>query len=112
MGTKTLWEKKKLLVTSNFFFSCSVFERLVLQTRKNQGLFGKGLYGTYKQNFNFLFTFILSPANAFNLDQLKILLFGKELRKMRNYMYNDIDNNTITTAPVLFENNRIKSSSS
>ena len=42
-GKKTLWEKEKLLVTSNFSFSCSVFERLVLQTRKNQGLFGKGL---------------------------------------------------------------------
>ena len=40
---KTLWEQEKLLVTSNFSFSHSVFERLVLQTRKNQGLFGKGL---------------------------------------------------------------------
>ena len=42
-GLKTLWEKEKLLVTSNFSFSRSVFKRLVLQTRKNQGLFGKGL---------------------------------------------------------------------
>ena len=42
---KTLREKEKdkLLVTSNFPFSNSVFKRLVLQTRKNQGLFGKGL---------------------------------------------------------------------
>ena len=49
-GWKTLWEKKKLLVTSNFIFSHSVFKRLVLQTRKNQGLFGKGiaLYQTTK----------------------------------------------------------------
>ena len=43
IGFKTLWEKEKLLVTSNFFFSHSVFKRLVLQTRENQGLFGKGL---------------------------------------------------------------------
>ena len=42
-GKKTLWEKEKLLVTSNFSFSHSVFKRLVLQTCKNQGLFGKGL---------------------------------------------------------------------
>ena len=28
---------------SNFSFSCSVFKRLVQQTRKNQGFFGKGL---------------------------------------------------------------------
>ena len=40
---KTLWEKEKLLVTSNFSFSHSVFNRLVLQARKNQRLFGKGL---------------------------------------------------------------------
>ena len=42
-GLKTLCEKEKLLVTSNFSFSHSVFKRLVLQTRENQGLFGKGL---------------------------------------------------------------------
>ena len=35
--------KQFLLVTSNFSFSRSVFKRLVLETRKNQGLFGKEL---------------------------------------------------------------------
>ena len=40
---KILWEKEKLLVTSNFSFSHSVFKRLVLQTCKQQGLSGKGL---------------------------------------------------------------------
>ena len=39
---KTLWEKEKLLVTSNFSVSHCVFERFALQTHKNQGLFGKG----------------------------------------------------------------------
>ena len=38
-----LWEKAKLLLTSNFSFSHSVFKRLIMQTRENQGLFGKGL---------------------------------------------------------------------
>ena len=42
MGKKR-WEKEKLLVRSNFSFPHIVFKRLVLQTRKNQGLFGKGL---------------------------------------------------------------------
>ena len=42
-GWKTLREKLKLLVTANFFFSHSAFKRLVLQTRENQGLFGKRL---------------------------------------------------------------------
>ena len=40
---ETMWEKEKLLVASNFSFSHSAFKRLVLQTHKNQGLFGKGL---------------------------------------------------------------------
>ena len=40
---KTLWEKEKLLTTSNSSFSHSVFKGLVLQTCTNQGLFGKGL---------------------------------------------------------------------
>ena len=52
-GWKTLGEKKKLLITSNFFFSQSVFKRLVLQTHENQGLFGemvnKVLFETFIQ---------------------------------------------------------------
>ena len=32
-----------------------------------------------KPNFNFLFRFVLSSANAFNLDVSKFLLFGKGL---------------------------------
>ena len=42
-GLKTQWEKEKLLVTSNFSFSHSVFKILILQTRENPGLFGKWL---------------------------------------------------------------------
>ena len=41
-GRKYCGEKEKLLVASNFSFTHSVFRRLVLHTRKNQGLFGKG----------------------------------------------------------------------
>ena len=40
---RKLEEKEKSLVTRNISFSQRVFERLVLQTYKNQGLFGKGL---------------------------------------------------------------------
>ena len=36
------------IVTSNFSFPHCVFRRLVVQTRKNQGLFGKGLITTTK----------------------------------------------------------------
>ena len=45
---KTLREKEKLLITSNFSFSHSVFQKLVLQTSQNQGLFGKGLTLIFK----------------------------------------------------------------
>ena len=40
-------EKEKLLFTSNFSFSHSVLKRLLLQTRKNKSLFGKGLNSKY-----------------------------------------------------------------
>ena len=36
-----MWEKEKLLATSNFSFSHSVLKRFVLQTSKTQGLFRK-----------------------------------------------------------------------
>ena len=45
------WRKwLKVFQTSNFSFSYSVFKRLALQTRKNQGLFGKSL--THYQTTN------------------------------------------------------------
>ena len=42
-GLTTLWEKEKLLVTSNFSFSHSVFKRLVSQGRQTVSLCGNGL---------------------------------------------------------------------
>ena len=48
---KTLWKKEKLLVTSNFSFSHSVFKGLVLQTHKNKGLFWNGLNDPEKVTF-------------------------------------------------------------
>ena len=49
---KKLWERDKLLVTSNLSFSHSIFKRLVLQSCKNKGLFGKALRlkGVFKTN--------------------------------------------------------------
>ena len=70
---KPLWENEKLLVTSNFFFFHSVFKRLLLQTRKNQGLFGKGL------------TQHLSSESALNLDTSDISSFGKALEEIGQY---------------------------
>ena len=62
---KTLWVKEKLLVKSNFSFTHSVFKRLILQTRKNQGLFGKGLIknGSFTSTWVGYNWFIFSLAN-------------------------------------------------
>ena len=38
-----MWKREELLVTSNFSFSFVVFKKLLLQTRKNKGLFEKEL---------------------------------------------------------------------
>ena len=46
-------------ITSNFYFSLSVFKRLVLQTPKNQGLSGKGL--KLLVEINPIFLWILNP---------------------------------------------------
>ena len=43
MGTNHCGKKEKLLATSNCSCFLSVFKRIVLQTLKNQVLFGKGL---------------------------------------------------------------------
>ena len=50
VGYKTLWEKEKLLVTSNFSFSYCVFKGHAMQTGKNQGLFGRGLRESFDPN--------------------------------------------------------------
>ena len=42
MGKKH-WEKEKLLVKAISPFPTVFFKRLLMQTCKNQGLFGKGL---------------------------------------------------------------------
>ena len=64
-GWKTLREKEKLLVTSNFSFSPSVLERLVLQTRKNKGLFGKD---------------VSQPAQSLQADM------GQNLQRFANFL--------------------------
>ena len=40
---KTLWEKEKLLITSNFSFSHNAFKNCLLLMRKNEYLWSKGL---------------------------------------------------------------------
>ena len=57
---KTLWEKEEMLVTSIFSFSHNVF------------------YPS-QNKFQFFSHIYLSSANAFSLNQSKILSFGKEL---------------------------------
>ena len=61
-GLKTLWEKEKLLVTSNFSFSHSVFKILLLQTHKKQGLFGKGLGKVLYQSIELTLSFPFGSA--------------------------------------------------
>ena len=78
-GQKTLGEKEKLLVMSNFSFSHSVFKRHVLHTHKNQGLFGKGLtlYQTTK------FTSILTLGNIQVLLPFPTMLSNTSSQKNR-----------------------------
>ena len=54
-GKKTLWEKEKLLVTSNFSLSCSIFKRRLLQTHK-KGLVWERAKTLIAPDYNFFFT--------------------------------------------------------
>ena len=64
---KTLREKAKLLITRNFSFSYSVFERLALQTRKNQGLFGKRLKNALRnERIELLLSVMFSLSLVYN----------------------------------------------
>ena len=47
---KTLLEKEKLLVTSNFFFSHNVFKSCLLLMRQNDYLWSKGLRRHHENN--------------------------------------------------------------
>ena len=64
-GKKTLWEKEKLLVTSNFSFSHSVFKRLVSQERQKVSLSGNGLSLTF--TFIYLINFVVIKKILFTL---------------------------------------------
>ena len=118
-GKKTLWEKEKLLITSNFkqfLLFPLFFKRIILQTRKNQGLFGKVLsfiHQTYlpKQTVVFLclkhceklrncsFSTLLenllplssnlklSSANSFSLEEPKVYCLRKSLHVVMAYWH-------------------------
>ena len=49
-----------------------------------------------KTNFNFSTTFNLSFGNAFNLDQSKILSFGKELNKYHTILTSNLHHTILT----------------
>ena len=67
-----MWVKEKMRVASIFFFSHNVFNPI-----------------KDKKKITILVNFILWYANVFNLDQIRILLFGKDLH------CNSLPNNNI-----------------
>ena len=74
---KKLREKEKLPVMSNFSFSHTDFKRLVLQTRKNQGLFGKG--------FNIIHVFYTS---LYKITSKALICFEGKGKYANKVMYN------------------------
>ena len=82
-----MWEKEKLLVTSNFSFSHSVFKRLVSQGHKKVSLCGNGLnLITYKLNYIIPFHFNPFPLPSFgssnsaaNKDMMSKILTNRDI---------------------------------
>ena len=86
-GKKTLWEKEKLLITSNFSFSHSVFKRLVSQGRQKVSLCGNGLSAyTLYRHFN---PFPNKPwfLGVFSTSLLKTLRENEKLLLMTNFSF-------------------------
>ena len=73
-----------MLVTSNFSFSHSVFKRHVLQTRKNQGLFGKGL----------------SKQHNFTLIQIKSSSYNLKVDQMTKFVLDWLENSILSFSTV------------
>ena len=94
-GRKHCGKKEKLLVMSNFSFSHSVLERLVLQTHIKQGLFGKELNkGHYASDthWNFIANANVSwPGAYIQVTECLLWNFSKHLKdneKMINWWKN------------------------
>ena len=84
---KTMWEMEKLLVTRNLSFCHSVFKSFLIQRRKNQGLFGKGLSSLqaiilFPQCFQKTYSLLWSRKN--------LGLFGKGLTKQQNFILDQV----------------------
>ena len=78
-GEKTLWEKGKLLVMSNFSFSHSVFKRLISQGRQKVSLCGNGLNGVKAGYLTIYFFYIYFFQNHPSLQSyMSYSLFGIE----------------------------------
>ena len=93
-GRKTLWKKEKLLVMSNFSFSPSVFKRLVLQTCKNQGLFGKGL-----TLYHAVTTFNNLQKQHFLLFPQCFLPFSKQVSIFQSHLFCGLQMLSMWTSP-------------
>ena len=91
-GKKTLLQKEKLFVTSNFSCSHNVFKRVLLHTCKNQSLFGKGL--------NCLF--LSKPRRGYELFNNKKLLHLSEFKACA-------DNNLFVAKFAKFVRDRVES---
>ena len=76
-----------MLVKSNFYFSHSVFKRLVRQTCKNQGLFGKGL----RRNSIYLIFWFLFHSELNQCNRVKEVLLNVK-RIVKNYFVSQDSN--------------------
>ena len=79
MGRKPCGKRRNCLLQAISPFSCSVFKRLVLQTCKNQGLFGKELTPNSLPNHKIIG---LSKLKAFADDNLNMA------QKLKNVVEN------------------------
>ena len=114
---ETLWEKEKMLIPSIFSFSRNILKAFSLRVFKSLDCVVE--VNSLPQNIVFRFyptmfssrstseiitwaAFILSSANAFNLDQLNIFLLSKEYTEMPIQPWRELHRNIFPWSSSMF----------
>ena len=93
---------------SNFFSSLNVFKRLVLQTRKNQGLFGKGLKTLYgKEKLLITSNFSFSHSVFYLFVELCAIYIKFEIVVCKLFQFGRVQNLSFGKRLILQENDRL-----
>ena len=81
---KTLWEKEKLLIMSNFSFSHKVFKSCLVLMRQNEYLWSKGLTKQTEQGLTERITDEQGNKASININTLSFFSYKTKMKHKSN----------------------------